>query len=108
MADLINDISSASAEQATGIGEIELAVGQLDQVTQQNAALVEESSAAAESLKDQAIHLRELVSTFRLDNGTLEVDARDVDDTRDAFGSAGSRRLFADGLSAGRALPLPA
>ncbi len=64
--DLIGEISSASTEQSTGIGQIGDAVNQLDQVTQQNAALVEESAAAAESLKVQAAQLAQVVSVFRL------------------------------------------
>lgn len=108
MADLINDISSASAEQATGIGEVELAVGQLDQVTQQNAALVEESSAAAESLKEQAIHLRELVSTFRVDNSAPQAEAWSPDHADTAADTNGSRRSLMPGLTASHALPLPA
>ena len=64
--DLIGEISSASTEQSTGIGQIGDAVNQLDQVTQQNAALVEESAAAAESLKVQAAQLAQVVSVFKL------------------------------------------
>ena len=64
--DLIEEISAASREQSTGIGQIGEAVNQLDQVTQQNAALVEESAAAAESLKHQAAQLAQTVSVFRL------------------------------------------
>ena len=64
--DLIGEISSASMEQSQGISQIGDAVGQLDQVTQQNAALVEESAAAAESLKHQAASLAQTVSVFRL------------------------------------------
>ena len=67
--DLIGEISSASMEQSTGIGQIGDAVNQLDQVTQQNAALVEESAAAAESLKVQAAQLAQVVSVFRLSAG---------------------------------------
>ncbi len=63
---LIGEISSATAEQATGIGQVGNAVAQLDQVTQQNAALVEESAAAAESLKHQAATLAEVVGAFKL------------------------------------------
>ncbi len=66
VSDLIGEISSACMEQSTGIGQVGDAVNQLDQVTQQNAALVEESAAAAESLKVQAAHLAEMVSVFRL------------------------------------------
>ena len=64
--DLINEISHASAEQSQGIDQVGDAVTQLDQVTQQNAALVEESAAAAESLKQQAQRMMQIVSTFNL------------------------------------------
>jgi len=67
VADLIGEISAASTEQSKGIGQIGDAVNQLDQVTQQNAALVEESAAAAESLRIQAGQLAETVSTFKLE-----------------------------------------
>ncbi len=68
--DLINEISSATHEQTQGISQIGDAVNQLDQVTQQNAALVEESAAAAESLKTQAAALVSAVSVFRLGRQT--------------------------------------
>lgn len=63
---LINEISAASDEQAGGIAQIGDAVAQLDRVTQQNAALVEENSAASESLRQQADRLIEAVGVFRL------------------------------------------
>ena len=63
---LIGGITRSAAEQSQGIGEINAAVVQLDQMTQQNAALVEESTAAAESLREQAQRLTELISVFRL------------------------------------------
>jgi methyl-accepting chemotaxis protein len=66
---LISEISNASTEQSTGINQVGDAVTQLDQVTQQNAALVEESAAAAESLRHQAATLAEVVSVFKLDAG---------------------------------------
>jgi len=62
---LIGEISSATPEQATGIGQVGDAVNQLDQVTQQNAALVEESAAAADSLRQQAASLADVVSVFK-------------------------------------------
>jgi methyl-accepting chemotaxis protein len=65
VAALIGEISTASTEQTTGIGQVSDAVSQLDQVTQQNAALVEESAAAAESLRHQADHLSALVARFQ-------------------------------------------
>jgi len=66
VADIIGGVASASHEQSTGIEQINQAVGQMDEMTQQNAALVEEAAAAAESLQSQAGKLAELVSTFRL------------------------------------------
>jgi len=70
VSDIIGEITAASAEQSDGIGQINGSVTQLDQMTQQNAALVEESAAAAESLKEQAIRLAEVVSTFNLGKST--------------------------------------
>jgi len=66
VSDIIGEITAASAEQSDGIGQINGAVTQLDQMTQQNAALVEQSAAAAESLKDQAGKLADVVATFQL------------------------------------------
>ena len=68
VSDIIGEITAASAEQSDGIGQINGAVTQLDQMTQQNAALVEESAAAAQSLKEQAARLAQVVGTFRLDS----------------------------------------
>ncbi len=65
--DLIAEISAATGEQTDGIGQVSHSVTQLDQVTQQNAALVEESAAAAESLRVQADALVKAVASFRLD-----------------------------------------
>ena len=65
--DIVAEISAASGEQSNGIGSVNDAVSQLDHVTQQNAALVEESAAAAESLKQQARHLVDLVAGFHID-----------------------------------------
>ena len=64
--DLIAEIASAAIEQSSGIGQINDAVAQMDRVTQQNAALVEQSAAAAESLKDQAARLAQAVAVFRV------------------------------------------
>jgi methyl-accepting chemotaxis protein len=64
--DIIGEITAASGEQSDGIGQVNVAVTQLDQMTQQNAALVEESAAAAESLKDQAKRLAQAVQVFRV------------------------------------------
>ncbi|MGH6647826.1 methyl-accepting chemotaxis protein [Aquabacterium sp.] len=64
--DLIAEITASSTEQDTGIGQVSRAVTELDEVTQQNAALVEQSAAAAESLRSQADRLATAVSAFRL------------------------------------------
>ncbi|MBN8487304.1 MAG: MCP four helix bundle domain-containing protein [Burkholderiales bacterium] len=66
VSDIVSEISSASAEQSSGIQQVGDAVGLMDQATQQNAALVEESAAAAESLKKQAQQLVEAVSVFKV------------------------------------------
>ncbi|WP_302410051.1 methyl-accepting chemotaxis protein [Comamonas kerstersii] len=65
VAALIQEISNASQEQSQGTGQVSDAIAQLDQVTQQNAALVEESAAAANSLSYQAAELNRLVATFK-------------------------------------------
>ncbi|CAG2130388.1 Methyl-accepting chemotaxis protein I [Cupriavidus yeoncheonensis] len=62
----VNEIAAASGEQSNGIEQVNMAVGQLDQVTQQNAALVEEASAATQSMAEQARALREAVAVFRI------------------------------------------
>jgi len=64
--DIMGEISAASSEQSAGVAQVGEAVNQMDQATQQNAALVEESAAAAMSLREQAQHLNQLVGTFRL------------------------------------------
>jgi methyl-accepting chemotaxis protein len=62
----MSEISAASQEQSTGIEQVNQAVSQMDQVTQQNAALVEEASAAAHSMAEQAQALRDAVAVFRV------------------------------------------
>jgi len=66
VSDIIAEISAAAAEQRDGIGQVNGAVTSLDHMTQQNAALVEQSTAAAESLKEQAARLGEVVGRFTL------------------------------------------
>ena len=66
VSDLIGEITASSTEQRDGIGQVNQAVTQLDQMTQQNAALVEESSAAALAMQDQARRLSEVVAVFKL------------------------------------------
>ena len=69
--DIIAEIMTASVEQSAGIEQINAAIGQMDSVTQQNAALVEEATAAAVSLDEQAASLTATVSQFLLQEGTL-------------------------------------
>ena len=59
-------ITEASSEQSTGIGHVNMAITEMDSVTQQNAALVEQAAAAAGSMQEQAGLLAELVSRFKL------------------------------------------
>jgi hypothetical protein len=66
VSDIIGEITAAASEQSGGIGAVNTSVAQLDQMTQQNAALVEQSAAAAESLKEQAARLAEVVGAFQL------------------------------------------
>ena len=67
--DLMGEIAAASQEQSAGIEQVNMAITQMDQVTQQNAALVEEAAAAAASMQDQAAWLVESVGMFRIDAG---------------------------------------
>jgi methyl-accepting chemotaxis protein len=66
---IMAEITSASREQSIGIDQINQAIMTMDNVTQQNAALVEQSAAAAQSLQDQSVHLAEIVSKFVLAGG---------------------------------------
>ena len=75
VAELISDIGAATQEQSQGVTQVSDAVQQLDQVTQQNASLVEESAAAADSLNKQAAQLVQLVSVFRLDENATRPQA---------------------------------
>ena len=67
VSEVIGEISHATQEQNHGVGQVSSAVAELDQVTQQNAALVEESAAAADALSEQSARLAEMVGRFRLD-----------------------------------------
>ncbi len=73
--DVIGEITAASGEQSDGIAQVNVAVNQLDQMTQQNAALVEQSTAAAESLKDQARRLSDTVSVFKISGAAPQASA---------------------------------
>ncbi|MBB5391025.1 MULTISPECIES: methyl-accepting chemotaxis protein [unclassified Herbaspirillum] len=83
---IVNEISVASAEQSEGIQQVNDAIAQLDDVTQQNAALVEQAAAAAASMRGQAGNLTQLVSVFQVDgsgeSGLPEVEAAAVSGRR--------------------------
>jgi methyl-accepting chemotaxis protein len=66
--DIMGEITAASREQSIGIEQVNQAIAQMDQVTQQNAALVEQAAAAAESLQDQATNLTQVISVFKFDD----------------------------------------
>lgn len=69
VADLMGEVTKASQDQTSGIDQVNLAIGQMDAVTQQNAALVEEAAAAAQSLQQQAVTLVQAVRIFKLRGG---------------------------------------
>lgn len=74
--DIMTEISAASSEQSAGIDQVNTAITNMDEVTQQNAALVEEAAAAAESLVDQANNLMEVVGNFKLKGASVYQDRR--------------------------------
>jgi methyl-accepting chemotaxis protein len=109
--DIMAEITSASAEQSAGIGQIHEAVTQLDQVTQQNAALVEEAAAAAKSLEDQAQSLVVEVSTFRTgeappaSRATMEVLARVQQSAKAVVAPSPKRKALPKPAVAGKPSP---
>jgi len=74
--DIMSEISAASIEQSSGIEQVNLAVSQMDENTQKNAALVEEAAAAAESLEEQASNLRDAVAIFKVDQSAGKAAVR--------------------------------
>ena len=73
VADIMREISAASLEQSDGIEEINLAIGHMDEMTQQNAALVEQAAAATESMQVQAVKLTQVVSIFKLAHDSNQI-----------------------------------
>jgi methyl-accepting chemotaxis protein len=93
--EVIERISMASSEQAEGIAEVNMAVGQMDAMTQQNAALVEQAAAAAESLHEQTVNLSKAVSIFRIDADRAQEPAAPAHGAPD-----GGRRAATDAADA--------
>jgi methyl-accepting chemotaxis protein len=80
VADIVSGIAVASAEQSTGIDQINTALSQMDEVTQQNSALVEENAASAKALEQQADTMSEQVSVFRTRERALDADLETADE----------------------------
>ena len=104
VSDLIGEITASSTEQRDGIAQVNQAVTHLDQMTQQNAALVEESTAAAASMRDQAQRLAEVVSVFNVGAVATQplaaLRASAVPDQRTAVKSAAAPRAALGGKTA--------
>jgi methyl-accepting chemotaxis protein len=92
--DIMTEISAASSEQEAGIMQINTAINEMDNVTQQNAALVEEAAAASQSLQEQALRLDVVVGIFKLDAAHARVNATGSQRARSDQG-AGALRLAA-------------
>jgi uncharacterized phage infection (PIP) family protein YhgE len=92
--DIMAEISAASQEQSAGIEQVNQTITQMDETTQQNAALVEEATAAARSMEEQAQSLADAVSTFRLDgHGRV---ARLVQERVTRIAAGGARRAVTE------------
>jgi methyl-accepting chemotaxis protein len=105
--DIMAEISTAGDEQSAGIEQINQAVSEMDTVTQQNAALVEEAAAAAEAMQQQAANLERVVSVFRLD-GAQRVVAPAPSPASAATRPAGSRLAMVKPAKPAAARPAPA
>jgi methyl-accepting chemotaxis protein len=105
--DIIERISVASTEQADGIAEVNRAVGQMDDMTQQNAALVEEAAAAAESLHEQTVNLARAVSVFKIEGIEPLAEAEDREHMQDEFQDPLDRRTAGSPMRGAPRLPDP-
>ncbi len=98
--DIMSEITAASVEQSAGIEQVNLAITQMDEVTQQNAALVEEAAAAAESLEEQAQNLSVSVATFKLDDSVVSTKRGPSAPARRIAAPASARKTPARKISA--------
>nr|WP_308447083.1 methyl-accepting chemotaxis protein [Chitinimonas prasina] len=117
--DIMSEISAASTEQSAGIQEVNQTVTQMDDMTQQNAALVEEAAAAAKSLEEQSHRLTEAVSAFRLTNESssrsprtyvhtatpVELPSRETSREESPSSNKASKKKTTDSSSTSRRLP---
>ena len=100
--DIMSEITAASVEQSAGIEQVNLAITQMDEVTQQNAALVEEAAAAAESLEEQAQNLAVSVATFKVDNKPVSTAVARREPTPAAHHAAPPRKTAAAKAAPGK------
>ncbi|WP_224011789.1 methyl-accepting chemotaxis protein [Paraburkholderia tropica] len=108
VADLMGEIAAASEEQHTGIEQVNRAVSQMDEVTQQNAALVEEASAAAQSMAAQSNGLRDVVAVFRIGSQTAMQTNAQTSAQTNAQASTQSARRTTRAVQAVRSAPVAA
>ncbi len=97
--DIMNEITDASREQSIGIEQVNQAMAQMDQVTQQNAALVEQAAAAAESLQNQTTELNNVVGVFKIKSGShgSSAEAKEmVENAIAAMHANGAEKTFAE------------
>ncbi|HHV7519208.1 TPA: methyl-accepting chemotaxis protein [Burkholderia orbicola] len=108
VSDIVAEIAAASREQSQGIGQVNLAIEQMDQVTQQNAALVEQAAAAAHSLEEQAGRLQAAMATFKLAPNAVDVPvvASAAPAPASALALAPTKPPVADPLPAGLSAPV--
>ena len=92
IANVVGEIAASAKEEALGLGQVNTAVNQMDQVTQQNAAMVEETTAASRMLADQTEELFGLVSRFKL-SGAAETTAGPARRTAPVYASVGNAAL---------------
>ena len=92
VADIVSDIAAASAEQATGLEQVNKALTQMDEVTQQNSALVEENAATAKTLEQQARAMDERVAFFRIDGAAAAAAPARAEAKVQPMAAAASRR----------------
>ncbi|WP_343724758.1 methyl-accepting chemotaxis protein [Herbaspirillum huttiense] len=106
--DVMTEISAASSEQTQGIEQVNLAITQMDEVTQQNAALVEEAASASQSLSHQTRQLSDLVGVFRLPGGVVHAAGVAVaDEARPATRPHPVTRTFPSIAASPKAKPAP-
>jgi methyl-accepting chemotaxis protein len=109
VADIISEISAAAQEQSEGIEQVNRAVMQMDQITQQNAALVEEASAASQTMYQQAVDLQNVVSQFNLQESffSAATAAAEAKNRQNGTNKRAPRPTVAPARRVGSASPTP-